>query len=44
MVAALRLAWRITPRPPLVPAEQWRAVYQDALARSLAIHFADVER
>ncbi|HEX5972117.1 MAG TPA: hypothetical protein VFY85_09335 [Gemmatimonadaceae bacterium] len=44
MVAALRLAWRITPRPPLVPAEHWRAVYQDALARSLAIHFADVER
>jgi hypothetical protein len=40
MVAAVRLAWRITPRPPLVPAEHWRAVYQDALARSLAIHFA----
>jgi hypothetical protein len=40
MVAALRLAWRITPRPPLVAAERWRAVYQDALARSLAIHFA----
>lgn len=44
MVAALRLAWRITPRPPLVPAEHWRAVYQDALARSLAIHFAEAER
>jgi hypothetical protein len=44
MVAALRLAWRITPRPPLVPVEQWRAVYQDALSRSLAIHFADAER
>jgi hypothetical protein len=43
MVAALRLAWRITPRPPLVPAEHWRAVYQDALARSLAIHFAYVD-
>jgi hypothetical protein len=40
MVAALRLAWRLTPRPPLVAAEHWRAVYQDALARSLAIHFA----
>ena len=40
MVAALRLAWRLTPRPPLVAAERWRAVYQDALTRSLAIHFA----
>lgn len=44
MVAALRLAWRITPRPPLVAAEHWRAVYQDALARSLAIHFAFADR
>jgi predicted RNA-binding protein associated with RNAse of E/G family len=44
MVTALRLAWRLTPRPPLVPAEHWRAVYQDALARSLAIHFATAER
>ena len=44
MVTALRLAWRLTPRPPLVPAERWRAVYQDALARSLAIHFATAER
>jgi hypothetical protein len=43
LVAALRLAWRITPRPPLVAAEHWRAVYQDALARSLAIHFSYAE-
>jgi hypothetical protein len=43
MVAALRLAWRITPRPPLIAAEHWRAVYQDALAQSLAIHFAYVD-
>jgi len=40
LVAAVRLAWRITPRPPLVSAEHWRAVYQDALARALGIHFA----
>ncbi len=40
MVAALRLAWRLTPRPPLVAAEHWRAVYQDALTRTLATHFA----
>ena len=43
MVAALRLAWRITPRPPLVTADAWRSVYQDALARALAIHFAFVD-
>jgi hypothetical protein len=43
MVAALRLAWRITPRPPLVTVDAWRAVYQEALARSLAIHFAFVD-
>ena len=40
LVTALRLAWRLTPRPPLVPVEQWRAVYQDALARTLAIYFS----
>jgi hypothetical protein len=40
LVTALRLAWRLTPRPPLVAAEQWRTVYQDALARTLAIHFS----
>ena len=40
LVTALRLAWRLTPRPPLVTPERWRAVYQDALARTLAIHFS----
>ena len=40
LVTALRLAWHLTPRPPLVTPEQWRAVYQDALARALATHFA----
>jgi hypothetical protein len=39
LVMALRRAWRATPRPPLVPAEQWRALYREALTRSLAIHF-----
>jgi len=40
LVTALRLAWRLTPRPPLVSAEQWRGVYQDALSRALGIHFS----
>lgn len=39
LVAALRNAWHATPRPPLVPMEQWRALYREALTQSLALHF-----
>jgi hypothetical protein len=39
LVSALRHAWHTSPRPPLVSVEEWRAVYREALGRSLAIHF-----
>lgn len=39
LVSALRAAWHGTVRPALTPPDDWRAIYRDALTRSLAIHF-----
>lgn len=39
LVSALRAAWHTTDRPALVPVDEWRAIYREALTRSLALHF-----
>jgi hypothetical protein len=39
MVAALKTAWRSTSIPSHVSPEAWKALYRDALTRSLALYF-----
>jgi len=40
-VAALKYAWRSATRPAHVNEEGWKAVYRQALTRSLALYFND---